>query len=58
MNKTKKIIIAVITGFLAVIIPFTEKKRNAYGLSYYQAYWFSWFKGIVFGILLMWIFNR
>ena len=56
MNKTKKIIIAVITGFLAVIIPFTEKKRIAYGLSYYQAYWFSWFKGIVFGILLMWVF--
>lgn len=34
---------------------FTEKKRIFYGLSPYKGYWFSWFKGVVWGIFIMWL---
>jgi histidyl-tRNA synthetase len=36
-------------------INFTVKKRIAYGLSYYQGYWFSWYKALVFGVFIMWM---
>jgi hypothetical protein len=32
---------------------FSEKKRLFYGLSHYGAYWVSWIKGIIFGMLIM-----
>ena len=31
---------------------FTEKKRLYWDLSHYQAYWISWFKGIVMGLII------
>lgn len=31
---------------------FSEKKRKLYKLNHYQVYWISWFKGLIFGLLI------
>ena len=36
---------------------FTEKKRLFWKVTHYQAYWISWFKGIVMGFLIGFLFS-
>ena len=35
----------------------TEKKRMQWKVTHYQVYWISWFKGIIFGILIGFLFS-